>query len=164
MATAGEKEQGLLRVDTARWRLAVIWFPACGLLFLILIAQTIFGAYGDQVQRAWSWALPNFLPTLALMGSVFAADALKPMNEMTTNVRKNFCNLAIGLSVFYILLIFISLLAQPIAGAIINPTDLIEGRLEFLEMSNIWLAPLQALVVGSLGILFFLKESTPNAK
>lgn len=107
---------GLFRLEHARCRLAVIWFPCGGLIFLKLIAQSIGGAYGDQIQRAWSWALPNFLPTLALMVSVFAADALRPPSNTPTYVRKNFCYLATGLSIFYIFVILISILAQPFAA------------------------------------------------
>lgn len=160
MGNEVDEKAGLIRLETARWRLAVIWFPGCGVLFLILVAQSIGGAYGDQLQRAWGWALPNFLPTLALMVSVFAADALRPLdvNETVTYVRKPFCVLAIGLSVFYILMILVSLGAQLLAGQFIDAPDLATARLEFLDMSNIWLAPLQGIVVLSLGVLFFLKE------
>ncbi len=163
MTNSVDLEPGLIRLETARWRLAVIWFPGCGLLFLILVAQSIGGAYGDQLQRAWGWALPNFLPTLALMVSVFAADALNPLSETASYVRKNFCYLAIGLSIFYILVILISLVTQPLAGEINDAPDLITARLELLEMSNMWLAPLQGLVVASLGLLFFLKEGASRA-
>jgi hypothetical protein len=148
----------LLRLEKARWRLAVIWFPCGGLIFLILIAQSIGGAYGDQVQRAWGWALPNFLPTLALMVSVFAADALKPSTGTAIYVRKNFCSLALSLSIFYVLVILISLVGQLFAGQVSDAPDLTTARLKLLEMSNMWLAPLQGLVVASLGVLFFLKE------
>ncbi|MCP4395743.1 MAG: hypothetical protein GY801_00320 [bacterium] len=154
----------LLRVEKARWRLAVTWFPCGGLIFLILIGQSIGGAYGDQVQRAWGWALPNFLPTLALMVSVFAADALRPFTETATYVRKNFFYLAVGLSIFYILAILLSLVAPLFAYQVSDAPDLITARLELLEMSNIWLAPLQSLVVASLGVLFFLKEGESHGE
>ena len=163
MTNSVDLEPGLIRLEKARWRLAVIWFSSCGLIFLILVAQSIGGAYGDQLQRAWGWALPNFLPTLALMVSVFTADALTPLSGAATYVRKNFCYLAIGLSIFYILLILISLVAQPLVGEIIDAPDLITARLKFLEMSNMWLAPLQGLVIASLGVLFFLKEGESRA-
>ena len=110
-----------------------------------------------MVQRAWGWALPNFLPTLALMISVFAADALEPVPESATYVRKNFFYLAAGLSTFYAAATLISLLAQPIVALVFDTPDLVATRLELLEMSNLWLAPLQGLSIGSLGVLFFLK-------
>jgi hypothetical protein len=151
-------EYNHISLDSARWKLAKLWFPSCGLIFAALIAQSIGGAYSDQVQRAWGWALPNFLPTLALMVSVFAADALRPTTGKATYVRKNFYRMAWWLSAFYIFTILISIFVQPFISGLQNTTDLVTARLELLEMSNMWLAPLQGLVVASLGILFFLKE------
>ena len=149
---------GTIPLETARWRLAAIWFPSCGIIFLIMIAQSIGGAYGDELQRAWSWALPNFLPTLALMLSVFAADALRPAGESETLVRRNFAFLSLCVSIFYVVVILISLLAQPIFGTYADTSDQVAARLELLETSNLWLGPLQSLVVAAIGVLFFLKE------
>jgi hypothetical protein len=78
-------------LETARWRLAAIWFCASAVIFLILIIQSTGGVYDEQVQTAWGWALPNFLPTLAFMTSVFAPDALHPYEEGgAQTVRGNF--------------------------------------------------------------------------
>lgn len=157
-------KQPTMTLEAARWRLAVVWFPSCGLIFLIMIAQSLGGAYGDELQRAWSWALPNFLPTLALMLSVFAADALRSSgDEGQTVVRRNFALLATSLSIFYIVVILISLVAQPIFGTYAAADDPIVARLELLEASNLWLAPLQSLVVAAIGVLFFLKETKTSA-
>lgn len=144
-------------LDRVRWRLALIWFPASGVFVLLLIAQAVLGAYGQEAARAFSWALPNFLPTLSLMVSVFAADALKPADAEPAQVRRGFAALAVWLSVFYFVLLLGSLLIQPFAGHADTPAD----RLRFLEMSNLWLAPLQSLVVLALGVLFFLKKPKP---
>lgn len=152
------RRQQSIALETARWRLAIIWFPSCGLIFLILIAQSLGGAYGDDLQRAWSWALPNFLPTLALMLGVFAADAFKYSAESETAVRSNFAVLAMCLSGFYIFILLISLFAQPIFGSYSTAQNSVAARLQLLEISNLWLAPLQSLVVGAIGVLFFLKE------
>lgn len=147
-----------LRLETARWRLAAIWFPAGGLIFLILIVQTIGGVFGSDPQRAFSWALPNFLPTLALMISVFAADALKPAEGQARFVRRPFCNLAFWLSVFYLLVVLISLFGPTFSPQVAGAPDPTAARFDFMETSNVWLAPLQGLVVAALGVLFFLKE------
>ena len=146
-------------LESARWRLASVWFPAAALIFLILIGQSLFGAYGEDMQRAWGWALPNFLPTTALIISVFAADAFAPYSETETLVRKSFSRLALGLSIFYVATILFSLLVQPFVGNPTNAEDPIQARLELLEASNLWLAPLQSLVVAALGVLFFLKKT-----
>jgi len=112
-----EKRQLLL--ENARWRLAVVWFCAGAVLFLILVIQSLGGVYGDQVQTAWGWALPNFLPTLAFMISVFAPDALLPYDGGGGQmVRSNFYKLSMGLSIFYLAILIMALLAQPIVVTI----------------------------------------------
>jgi hypothetical protein len=163
---ASQPPAGTLPLETARWRLAMVWFPSCGLIFLIMIAQSIGGAYGSELGRAWGWVLPTFLPTLALMISVFAADALSPPATGAGGpvVRRAFARLATALSVFYILAILVALLAQPIYGSYVGGADPTSARLDLLETSNLWLAPLQSLVVAAIGVLFFLKESAPGRK
>jgi hypothetical protein len=151
-------------LGAARHRLALIWFPSCALIFLILIAQSVGGAYGERAQIAWGWALPNFMPSLALMMSAYAADALKPPDGDEPSVRRAFLTLAIALSVFYLLLVVLSILLQPVFGAAGGDGDPASDRLELLDLSNLWLAPLQALVVGALGVLFFVKDGETEKK
>lgn len=147
----------LILLDTARWHLAIVWFPACGILIILLAAQSLFGVYEDRVQGAWSWALPNFVPTLALMVSVFAADALRPFDETAgSKVRETFYRLSMGISIFYLVVLLATVLVQPFVVTYRSDTKL--NQIGMLEMSNLWLAPLQGLVVTALGVLFFLKQ------
>jgi hypothetical protein len=111
----------LTALELARWRLASVWFTACGFLFLILVGQSLGGVYEGGVQSAWGWALPNFVPTLALMISVFAADALKPYDEGGgQQVRSPFFKLSMSLSIFYLFVLILTLLAQPIVSTLRN--------------------------------------------
>ena len=151
-------DAAFLPLDSARWQLAMVWVPSCAVLFLILVAQSLGGAYGTQLQRAWGWALPTFLPTLALMTSVFAADALSVRTKSPAYVRRSFFGLAMGLSLFYLFTVFVSVGAQPFVGMVTAAPDMVVARLELLELSNMWLSPLQSMVVAALGVLFFLKE------
>jgi hypothetical protein len=155
----------LLPLEFVRWRLAMVWFPTGGLIFLLLIGQSIGGVYGAELQTVWGWALPNFLPTLALMVSVFTAEALRPYRENSALVRRNFYLLALSLSIFYLLAFLLSILVQPILQ-LLNAKEEggVEARIELLQISNIWLGPLQGLVIAALGALFFLKEEEKKAK
>jgi Zn-dependent protease len=131
---------------------------ASAALFLILVAQSLLGVYENRLQGAWGWALPNFVPTLALMISVFAADALKGYDETETlKVRRPFFRLSLGLSVFYLIVLLGTILAQPFVLTFRTGNRL--APIEILELSNLWLGPLQGLVVAALGVLFFLKEN-----
>jgi hypothetical protein len=148
----------LIPLEKARWHLAKLWFGACAIVFVVLVAQSIGKVYEGRLQAAWSWALPNFVPTLALMMSVFTTDALKTYEANNApQVREPFFKLSFGLSLFYLVLLLVTVLAQPFfltAGA-----DQKASPVELLEISNLWLAPLQGLVVAALGVLFFLKEA-----
>lgn len=147
---------GLIKLDRARWKLARIWFGFCGVVFLILIGQSIGDVYGEDVLRAWGWALPNFLPTLSLMVSVFAADALRPRSDDEAQVRKNFLQLSYYSSIFYLAVFLFTILSPPLALSVRGNVD--ERAIDILELSNLWLAPLQGLVIALVGVLFFLKE------
>jgi hypothetical protein len=150
----------MISLERARWRLAIIWFPGCALLFVLLVLQSMGGAYGSELQRVWGWALPNFLPTLALMVSVFAADALKP-SAGGLIVRRHVLNLSVGLSLFYLFMLLLTIFAQPLIMTYSGNTAI--ERVEMLETSNLWLGPVQGLVVVALGVLFFLKEEDAAA-
>ncbi len=150
----------MIPLDKARWRLAIVWFACCGIVFIILILQSLGGVYGEDLPRVWNWALPNFLPTLALMVSVFAADALKPEKNKTYLVRCNFYRLSIWLSAFYLFVLILSISSAPIVHYF-NSQQIVE-RIEILEISNLWLGPIQGLVILTLGILFFLKQENKD--
>jgi hypothetical protein len=156
----------MIPLERARWRLAIVWFSGCAVLFLTLVLQSMGGAYGDNLQRVWGWALPNFLPTLALMVSVFAADALAPHRGRPLRVRRNFCTLAVWLSVFYLVLLLLSVFAQPIVRSFLleQGNGATPERVEMLETSSLWLGPVQGLVVIVMGVLFFLKEDAPDGR
>lgn len=142
-------------LDRARWGLALAWFPASALLFVLLMAFSLF--HQDLLaerQRFWGWGLPSFLPTLMLMISVFAADALVNTSSSTVRVRKNFYQLALGLSIFYHLVLLAILLVMPASVAARDGAVLIEEY----EETSIFLGPLQGLVAAALGVLFFSKE------
>ncbi|MEM7721074.1 MAG: hypothetical protein AAF376_01755 [Pseudomonadota bacterium] len=136
---------------SARLQLARIWFPAAGILFLILVVQSLTLVHGDEVQQVFSWALPNFLPTISLMMSVFAQDALVRDEQEIDKVfvRSSFLKISKWISLFYVALLFISVFAASVTG---------DRPLDTLEVSSIFLGPIQGLVVGALGVLFFVRE------
>ena len=145
-----------LPLADARKKLALLWFPVSGAIFLMLVIQT-FTVLGSRDQAVWGWALPNFLPTLALMGSVFAADAVDPVEGKISVVRRFFFRLAFWMSAFYFLVLLIVLFApvfqQMAGGAAATP----DARFAAMERSNIFLGPLQGVVVALIGVLFTAK-------
>ncbi|QDU09436.1 hypothetical protein [Gimesia aquarii] len=138
----------------ARWGLSKIWFFWGGMLFTIIVVQSIFGRYGEQVKEAWSWFIPTIIPTLSLMMGVLGAEAMLSGDDVR-NVKKNFYIITWWLSFGYLLILSITILLEPFA-----PMNVIELYL----LSNFWLSPLQGIVGGGIALLFTSqrKESSPN--
>jgi len=134
----------MMPLEQARSRLARIWFAGAGTIFLLLIAQSIFGKYQGRAQEVWGWGLPAIVPALSLILSTLGAEALQQKQEQ--QVRSSFARIAAGLSMFYLGLILMTILVEPLTKF---------DSLELLKLSNLWLGPLQGVVVSAIGVLFF---------
>lgn len=178
----------LLSMAEARFRLCVIWFSGSGLIFLILLATSIGNVFQGQLQQVWSASLPTVLPTLSLILSVLGASAVVERrandnetdeHEPETFVRRDFYRFTSALSIVYLLLILVSFFAHPFVTAANAPAVTAEEVLRELTannaddaskeegpsaadvilLSNLWLSPIQGLVVGAMGVLFFTKRN-----
>jgi len=128
-------------------RLAILWFSGSTFVFLLFFFQTILGHYGEKISDAWSWLLPNLIPTLSLIIGVLSLDAFnKPKNEKVDNF---FYRLSYSLSLVYLILINLSILLQPLTSL---------TSFELFKQANLWLGPFQGLVNASIGA-FFVKSS-----
>ena len=146
----------MIGLEAVRARLAAVWFIGSGIVFLLLVAQSLGGMFGNQLEKAWAWAIPNIAPTLSLMISVFAAYALMASaDEDKYTVRKTFFNLAFGLSAFYILNLVAVIVAAPFTATAASGSG--AGPVDVMHTSNFWLGPLQGLTAAALAALFFTK-------
>lgn len=149
---------GRIPLEHARQRLGTLWFIGSGLIFVILIIQSLGNAYGARTQGVWGWALPNFLPTLMLMMGVFAGTALLDETESDKMlVRSFFYRITFWLSMFHLSMVLLTMLTEPFVPALQQGDD----PMRVFDLSNLWLGPLQGLVAASVGALFFSK-SQPN--
>jgi hypothetical protein len=145
-------------LETARARLAVVWFGGAGVIFLVLVFQSLGGLFVGDLDKAWAWAIPNMAPTLSLMISVFASYALMPVAEEDKYVvRRTFLNISFYLSIFYICNVFIVIVAAPFTISNISTTAS-ANPIDVLHVSNFWLGPIQGLTAASLAALFFTKS------
>ena len=144
----------MIPLESVRARLALLWFAGSGVLFLLLVGQTLGGIFQDRIDKAWGWAIPNIAPTLSLMVSVFAADALSA-GEDKFNVSKVFSTLSFGLSAFYLLNLIIVVIAAPYSVG--EEAAIGSHPVDVMQISNFWLGPLQGLAAGAIGALFFTK-------
>ncbi len=136
-------------IGPCRRRIATAWLLGSGLIYLLVLLQTLFGYYGSGADAAWSWILPVTLPNLSLIIGVMVASARKSQKGRNEQVSEFVYRLALGLSLFYLAVVLLTLLVQPIVD--IEPPDL-------MKQSNLWLAPLQGLVTAALGAFYISKE------
>jgi len=118
-----------------------------------VVLQSLFGRFGDKTQEAWGWLLPTIIPSLGMIITVLGYTALNT-ETLASVVRATFFRIATWLSVFYLFLIVLTIVIQPLTAR--DPLDL-------MRMSNLWLGPCQGLVASALGVLFVSKQQpTPE--
>lgn len=137
-----------ISISKCKKRLAVTWFIGAGVIFFLILLQSIFGRYSERVADAWGWFLPTVMPTLSLMIGVLVADTLRVVKR-EKNVDPFMYKVALSLSVTYFLVVLVTIALQPFSSV---------PPLELLDMSNLWLAPLQGLVAAALGAFFVKLE------
>jgi len=147
-----EKEKRI-SLDQARSKLARLWFIGAGVIFLLLIVQSLLDKYGENVGDVWSWFIPTTVPTLSLMIGVISSSALQ--EQALTTVNRFFYQLSWWLSFAYLLILLGTFLIEPF-----SPKD----SFDLLKVSNYWLTPIQGLIVAVLGVLFTSKSSKEQQK
>ena len=143
-------EPKTLPIERARQGLAWLWLGGGGIIFLLLVAQSLAGKYEGEVQEVWGWALPTIIPTLSLILAVLGVGALEPGDGLL-KVRSAFYTIAFWLSAIYLTLILVTILVEPL-----TPGE----PLARFKLSSLWLAPLQGLVTSAIGVLFTRKPGT----
>ena len=136
-------------LDNARWRLTYLWFPAAGVPFLIMIIQSALGKFGTDIQAAWSWFLPNVMPTLTLILGVLASVAFEASGSR--EVRRPFFLLSYALSAVYLGVLTLTMFLQVFSSM---------KAVEFMSVSSFWLTPLQSLAAGAIGVLFTTQKTS----
>jgi hypothetical protein len=144
-----------LPMSTCRKWLTLVWFAGAGLVFVIVLGQTLHDHYGDHVSKAWSWLLPVIMPTLSLMISVWTVGNLGNGAKVESADPFVFW-LALVLSIAYLVAIALTILLQPFLAS--SPL----GYIQLMNRSSFFIGPLQGLVTGSLGA-FFVKRKAETA-
>jgi uncharacterized membrane protein len=152
--TTDDLPAGELRpLDWVRTRLTLLWFIGACLIFLLMVLQTLNGRYADHSQEAWTWLMPNLLPTMGTILAGMAYNALDPHRSRTV-VRTVFYMLSFWISLFYLVLVLLTILIAPTRPEGVTG----KGAVELMHTANMWLGPLQGLVATSLGLLFGSKK------
>ncbi len=140
-------------MNSAKKRLATLWFSASGILLATMILQTVMEHYAPNDTEAFGWFFPTLMPTLSLIVGVLVGDALGKSVKIAT-VDKFMYRLAIGVSSMYFFAVGVSIFISPFVPSV--------PPIELLRKSNLWLGPMQGLVSAILGLFFLKRPSTPS--
>jgi hypothetical protein len=152
-AAGPDAQSDRLPLDRVRWRLAALWFAGALFILALVALQTLNGRYGEHVQEAWAWLMPNIMPSLGAILAGLGYTALDP-SRSTVRVQAGFYRLAAWLSAFYLALILLTILIAPTRPEGITG----RGAVELMHTANLWLGPMQGLVATALGVLFASKK------
>lgn len=145
----------LVPLERVRTRMASLWLIGGLLILFVLVFQSLMGRYGGKVAEVWGWLLPTLMPTLTMILTVLGYSALSAALSGVI-VRRDFFTIAFWLSAFYLTLVALTILIQPWAAT--TPDE----ALALMQMSNLWLGPMQGLVSAVLGVLFVTRQK-PSA-
>ena len=134
-----------LNMTICKRQLAIAWCIGGGLIFSVLLIQTLLGHYGDKANEAWAWFLPSIVPTLSLIVSGVVVSGPLGKDLETKTVDRFAFNLSFVLSICYLIAVSLTIFISPFSTL---------PPLELMKMSNLWLAPMQGLVSAALAVFF----------
>jgi hypothetical protein len=137
-----------MNFSKAKRKIATFWFIFSSVLFLMIFFQSLAGKFESKNQEAWGWFLSAIMPNLTLMISVFIFD-IRATEPDTSEIDIFYYRLTIGLSCFYLGIILLLILLQPLTN---------KSIIQLMNESSIFLGPFQGLVSGSIGLFFVNKE------
>jgi len=137
--------------------IALVWLIGAGLLFVVLVTQSLNGHFGSSQGQVWSWYLSAVSPSLGLIIAVLAAEALQDAGEVH-EVDGFFYRIALGVSALYLLSLWAVVLMEPLRP------DLTQGLPELSSQANQWLGGIQGLVTAALGVFFVKTKEAPTRR
>lgn len=139
----------LLKTRQQSWR---IWWPFATISLMLLLAQSIGGAWEGAIPRVWGWLLVNLLPGAVLLTGSLVLNRT-PQKMIPIAVHRA----VVGATAIYGILILISLVGNQAFGA----EQL--SRIVKLERSYWWLLPFQIVLLITYYIAFYRKETVFKA-
>lgn len=135
--------------ESAKKKLATLWFVSSGIIFLIMLTQTISGKFDNHLGDAWGWFIQSLMPTLSLVCTIFAFDT----EDVPTSVRivdPFHFRAAFSVSLFYLIVLLVVILA---IGITKTPWVL------WLKQSSHYLAVFQGILSVAVGMFFIKKKA-----
>jgi len=132
-----------MTVRGAKLWLSIGWTTAMAPRVIILILRQLDGFYGTDAKEVWSWFSQFVLPALTLLAGAWTVAASASEQKQIDNTVVFW--VAVAMSVFYILLLYVVIGKQP--------TSALPWQEQF-KQSALFLGIIQGLVIGVLGKFF----------
>ncbi len=142
----------------SRKTLLTHWMVFSAIIFVTYFVQARMGKFGNSEAEVWSWLFQYLLPSISLMIGVLIISLSDPSTEQSIDVF--YFRLAMGMSYFFLILIFLSSFFVPLIhlqsnlnSPVLDQTPLIKA----FDNYNSVLIPVQGLSTLTLGIFFSKK-------
>ncbi len=142
----------------ARKNILLVWLLMSVAIFIIFLIQTLFNKYTNHVKEVWQWVFQYMLPAITLMLGVLIAQMNATVSAVKTDIF--YYRLALGISWFFLGLLFLSSMIVPLIHIQQNQQLAISDQKNILEAFKTYdnvLIPVQGIVMLCLG-LFFTKQ------
>lgn len=142
----------------ARKNILMVWLLMSAAIFIIFLIQTLLNRYTSHVKEVWQWVFQYMLPAITLMLGVLIAQMRATASAAKADIF--YYRLALGISWFFLGLLFLSSMIVPLIHTQQNQQLAIGDQKNILEAFKTYdniLLPIQGVVMLCLG-LFFTKQ------
>jgi len=139
----------------SRKKLITLWMIISLFIFIVFFVQSINGKYTSHVKDIWQWVFQFLTPALTLMIGILVAQLLGGTPDSEVDVF--FYRLAMGVSIFFLLLLLLSPFIVPFLHIQQNKDLAVDQQKNIFvafQTYDIFLLPLQGLTMLTLGLFF----------
>ena len=148
----------------AQKKLIVQWFIFSAAVFIIFLIQTLTGKYEGHNSEVWEWVFQFITPPLTLMIGVLINQLSATPSDKEVDIF--YYRIALGFSIFFLVLLLISSILVPLMHYNQNSTILIttiteENKKTIMDAFgsyNAFLIPISGLTTLTLGLFFTKSE------
>lgn len=142
----------------SRKKLLTHWLVYSAIIFIIYFVQARLGRYGQHAGDVWEWLFKFLIPSLSLMiGVLIIQVSAQPSDQ---EIDLFYFRLAMGMSYFFLIMLFLSAFLIPIIHMQHNSNLIITEQKNIIQAFDAYngiLIPLQGLSTITLGIFFSKK-------
>ncbi len=135
------------KLSKVRTIITSIWLGCSAIIFIILLIKTI--GFNKHATYVWSWYSTNVVPGISIIIGLWMAAMHKNIAE--SHVVSTSSKVAVSLTIFYFITLFLTLILRPMAGTL--PLE------EYMHLTQTWLIVIQAPTLAFIAKIFAEESS-----